>query len=97
MDPAGSISQDVAGKGTSFYARLCKELAGIDQEAFAGVIGGTLSALSDALAKCRTVSEGGGTGPEGGMDGPLVLVNALNTLCSGVAAKSRVLAEVLRS
>ena len=93
VDPAGSISQDVAGKGTSFYARLCKELAGIDQEAFAGVIGGTLSALSDALAKCRTVSEGGGTGPEGGMDGPLVLVNALNTLCSGHKGAAAVVAS----
>ena len=90
IDPTNGITMNVAGSGSSFYAKLCEELNGTDASEFGRVIGEAVVLLSDALAKCETVAEGGGgggdTGGGGGDASPLVLVNALSALCGNKAA-----------
>ena len=97
VDPANSITLNVAGGGTSFYARVCDELRGQDDGAHRRIIGEVVTRLSDALDGCETVTEGGGSGGGGvggaGGGGPLVLVNALTALCQGYKPSAAVVAS----
>ena len=103
VDPAHAITLNVAGTGTSFYARVCDELRGQDDGAYRRIIGEVVTRLSDALDGCETVTDGGGggvgigggggggSGIGGG--GPLVLVNALTALCQGYKPSAAVVAS----
>ena len=103
VDPAHAITLNVAGTGTSFYARVCDELRGQDDGAYRRIIGEVVTRLSDALDVCETVTDGGGGGVGigggggGGVGigggGPLVLVNALTALCQGYKPSAAVVAS----
>ena len=95
VDPSSAITLNVAGSGTSFYAKVCDELRGQDDGAYRRIIGEVVTRLSDALDGCETVTEGGsGSGSSGGGGGgPLVLVNALTALCQGYKPSAAVVAS----
>jgi hypothetical protein len=97
VDPARSIALNVAGPGSSFYARVGDEIRAQDDGAFRRIVGEVVTRLSDALDRCETVTEGGGgggdSGGSGGNDGPLVLVQALTALCQGYKPAAAVVAS----
>ena len=73
-DLSSSITFGVTGSPSSFYHCLCEELILQDQQVFLRVVSDTVTYLTNLLANCESILDGGS-------EGGLVLVSALTALC----------------